>query len=57
MNINGTVSDGDMSGHMTFWLDKHIGDPDFSQHIKLAFSTNSNPKNKFPVELFRKDSE
>lgn len=42
----------DQPEHMIIWLDQHIGNPEQCRHLKKVFSTQMDPKNECPVELF-----
>ncbi|CAF1473549.1 unnamed protein product [Rotaria magnacalcarata] len=55
MTNNATVPTEEESDHMIIWLDDHIGDPEWCQQLKRAFSTQPDPKNPIPVKLWDKE--
>ncbi|CAF4620358.1 unnamed protein product, partial [Rotaria socialis] len=46
-----TVPTEEQSNNLIIWLDKHIGNLEWCQQLKGAFSTQPDPKNPIPVKL------
>ncbi|CAF1941190.1 unnamed protein product [Rotaria magnacalcarata] len=43
--------DAENPNHLIIWLDQHIGQPEWCQHLKRAFSTQTDPKTSVAVNL------
>ncbi|CAF4286121.1 unnamed protein product [Rotaria socialis] len=51
MTNDATVPTEEEPNNLIIWLDEHIGDSNWCQQLKKAFSTQPDPKNPIPVGL------
>ncbi|CAF3282066.1 unnamed protein product [Rotaria socialis] len=51
MTNDATVPTEEEPNNLIIWLDEHIGDSNWCQQLKRAFSTQPDPKNPIPVKL------